>query len=81
MAGAPWFLLAAGIVIVILGFLWASVAGDSDRGRPISRRMRDRDIIRELDRAQRVPLPNLVIALGFACVLASVVWRLARWFL
>ena len=81
MAGAPWFLLAAGIVIVILGFLWTSLAGDADRGRTIHRRMRDRDIIRELDRAQRVPLPNLVIALGLVCILASLVWRLGRWFL
>ena len=38
--------------------------------------MRDDEIARELGRRQRMPLTSYVILAGFACVLASVVWRL-----
>jgi hypothetical protein len=75
----PWYLLAAGILIVILGFVLASLPGSS-RSRGIDARMRDADIIRELDQAQRIPFPNLVIAFGLLCVLVSIVWRLVRYF-
>lgn len=82
MISLPWYLLAAGIALVILGYLLASLPGSSDRGgRPISSRMRDDDIARELRRAQRVPFSNLVILAGFACILVSIAWRLARRFL
>jgi hypothetical protein len=75
----PWYLLAAGIAIVILGFLLAGLPGPSDRGRrAINPRMRDDEIIRDLKRAERIPLPNLVILAGFACILVSIGWRLAR---
>jgi hypothetical protein len=40
--------------------------------------MRDDEIIRDLKRAERIPLPNLVILAGFACILVSIGWRLAR---
>ena len=82
MIGLPWYLLAAGIMIVILGFLLAGLPGSFGRGRRgISPRMRDDDIARELRRAQGIPLPNLVIAFGLVCVLVSICWRLARVFL
>jgi hypothetical protein len=78
----PWFLLAIGIGIVILGFLLASLPGLSGRGdRPIDPRMRDDEIIRKLDRAQRMPLANFVILAGLVCILVSICWRVARLFL
>jgi hypothetical protein len=40
--------------------------------------MRDDDIVRELKRARRVPVPNLVILAGLACILVSICWRLLR---
>jgi len=40
--------------------------------------MRDDDLVRELKRAQRVPVPNLVILAGLVCILVSICWRIAR---
>jgi hypothetical protein len=75
----PWYLLAAGIALVVIGFLLAGLTDPSGRGRrPLDADMRDDDIVRELKRAQRVPLPSLVILAGFACILVSICWRLLR---
>jgi hypothetical protein len=76
MAGAPWYLLAGGIVLVILGFLIAGLSGPSDEGR-LDARMRDDEIARELKRRQRMSPASYVVLAGLACVLVSVVWRLA----
>lgn len=81
MVSLPWYLLAFGIGLVLIGLVWANLPGSSDRGgRGIHARMRDDEIIRTLKRAERIPLPNLVILAGIACVLVSVVWRLVRRF-
>jgi hypothetical protein len=71
----PWYLLAAGIVLVVIGFLLTGLSGGPGR-RAINPDMRDDDITRELRRARRVPLPSLVILAGFACILVSICWRL-----
>lgn len=80
MVSLPWYLLAAGIVLVIIGALLACLPGQDDRGgrRRLHARMRDKDIVRELKREQRVPVASLVILAGFVCILVSVGWRLAR---
>lgn len=79
MVSLPWYLLAVGIVIVMIGFVLAGLPDSLGRGRwPIDSNMRDDDIIRELKRAQRVPIPNLVILAGFVCILVSICWRLLR---
>ena len=81
MVSLPWYLLAVGIGLVLVGLVWANLPGSSDRGgRGIRPDMRDDEIIRDLRRAERIPLPNLVILAGMACVLVSVVWRLVRRF-
>jgi hypothetical protein len=78
----PWYLLSAGIGLVILGFLLAGLPGKSERGRrSIHSRMRDDEIIRNLKRAERIPFSSLVILAGLGCVLVSIGWRLARAFL
>jgi hypothetical protein len=80
--GLPWYLLAAGIALVIFGYLVASLPGSSDRDGPrIRPRMRDDDIARELRRARRIPFATMVILAGFACILVSIGWRIARRFL
>ena len=82
MVSLPWYLLAFGIGLVLLGFILAGLPGSSDRGgKVIHAKMRDKDIIRELERTRRMPLSSLVILAGFGCVLVSVVWRIARMFL
>jgi hypothetical protein len=75
----PWYLLAAELVLVVIGFILAGLPGLPDRGRrTIDPNMRDDDIVRELKRAQRVPVPNLVILAGFLCILISICWRVLR---
>lgn len=82
MVSLPWYLLAAGIVLVIIGALLACLPGQDDRGRrALHARMRNKDIVRELKREQRVPVASLVILAGFVCILVSIGWRLARAFL
>lgn len=77
----PWYLLAAGIMIVILGFVLAGLPGSSGRGRVIDADMDDDEIADELRRARRLSVPSLIVLLGFACILVSIGWRLARRFL
>ena len=82
MDSFPWYLLAIGIGIVVVGSLLASLSGPPDRGqRAINPRMRDNEIIRDLKRGQRVTLPNLVILVGLMCILVSICWRITRAFL
>jgi hypothetical protein len=77
----PWYLLAGGIMLVVIGTLLAGLPGRSERsggGRALRAEMRDDDIARELKRAERMPLPNLVILAGLLLIFVSVVWRIAR---
>jgi len=72
-----WVLFSAGILFVVIGFLLGGVMKPPGSRKPfIDPRMRDDEIVRNLKRGQRVILPNLVVLLGFACILASVIWRL-----
>jgi hypothetical protein len=75
----PWYLLAFGIALVVIGFLLAALPRSSDRSqRAIDTDMRDEDIVRELQRTQRVSVPGLVILAGFTCILVSIGWRILR---
>jgi hypothetical protein len=76
VVSAPWYLLAAGIALVVIGALLTALTG-RDGGR-IDPRMRDEDIARELKREQRVPVASLVILAGLLCILVSIGWRIAR---
>ncbi|MFL5241961.1 MAG: hypothetical protein ACJ8FY_07620 [Gemmataceae bacterium] len=77
MTSLPWYLLAAGIILVIIGSLLAGVMRPPGSGRVIDPRMRDDEIIRNLKSGQRITLPNIVIFVGLLCILVSVLWRLA----
>lgn len=78
MAAIPWFLLAAGIVFVIVGILIAWMSRPSGP-HIIDHRMRDEDIARSLQ-GQRNLLPSIVMVVGFVLILVSIVWRVTRWF-
>jgi len=79
MVAYPWYLLAVGLVIVVIGALFAVLSGLSRPQPPlINHKMKDREIIESLKREQRIPLANLVILIGVLCVAASLVWRLLR---
>jgi len=79
MAGAPYYLLAVGILLVILGYFIARLGGRGSRIY-ISSKMSDEEIERLMSEAGGSPLAGLLVALGFLIVFISIVWRLVRFF-
>jgi hypothetical protein len=68
-------------MLVILGAVLGGLPGSSGRGRrAIDPDMDNDEIIRDLRRAERMPVSGLLFLAGVGCVLASVGWRLARYF-
>ncbi len=81
MIAMPWYLLAGGIVLVIIGYLMAGLSrAKGSKQRVIDSEMDDDEIAEELRGSQRVSFPGVVILLGFLCILVSIVWRLGRMF-
>jgi hypothetical protein len=79
MIAIPWFLLALGIILVIVGFLLAGLSAASPkRPRRITEKMRDKEIIQHLRDEQRISMPAVVIGVGMGCILVSFGWRLVR---
>src|SRR5689334_2942767 len=77
MIAFPWFLLAAGILIVIIGCFFADLRKLFGSGRRvIDPAMTDDEIRRILQSGQRLSLPNLVVLFGLLCILVSIVWRM-----
>ena len=78
MISLPYFLLALGILVVILACFLGSLGKLSgSRRRAIDPRMSDDAIIRNLRSEQRVSLPTIVGFIGLLCILVSIVWRLS----
>ena len=78
MIAAPWYLLSGGIVLVIVGLLWAGMGRADDSRRFIDPRMSDGEIAEQMAGQQRPALPQLLIFIGIACVGVSLVWRILR---
>jgi hypothetical protein len=75
MIGLPWFLLAIGIVLLLVGAMLA-VLRDASRRKPlINPKMRNKDIARHLRNEQRVSVPALIFYAGLACIAVSLGWR------
>ena len=82
MVAYPYILLAVGVVIVIIGILLAGLSAASpSRQPPISARMKNAEIIKQLQQQQRIPFPVLMVCFGLLCVAVSLVWRFAGRFL
>lgn len=81
MAAAPWYLLAGGIVLVILGYF---IAGFGRRGSDrvfITAKMSDEEVERQLNQTQQGNLlASLVMLTGFVTILVSIIWRIVRIF-
>ena len=79
MIAAPWYLLAAGIALLILG-LFISALSKPARPPLIDRRMRDEDIARALQQEEGggSVFGGLLVILGIVCISVSIVWRLTR---
>ncbi len=78
MIAAPYYLLAAGIVTLIVGLILAAAV------RPpaalVHANMSDERIAQELERAESVPFGAWVVRAGLLMILSSIVWRLVRIF-
>lgn len=80
MGAYPWYLLAAGIGLIVLGILLAALTGSGSRGGWVDPRMSDEEIARRMQGSEGGLLPRLMVFLGLLCVFVSVVWRIARIF-
>lgn len=81
MIAAPWYLLAAGVILVILGYLAGGMSGTTGQNQPlIDHRMRDEDIVNQLNRQETVPVSAWIAFAGYLLVFISIVWRIARVF-
>jgi hypothetical protein len=82
MISLPYYLLAFGIFLIILGATVNSFAklGRPRRSvrRPIDPTARDEEIIRTLQGDRRFRLGNFIVHLGPFCALVSVIWRILR---
>jgi hypothetical protein len=81
MIGAPWYLLAAGIALVILGYFVDSFSGLSQKRRPgIHHKMRDEEIIKSLKDQEAMSASSAICLLGYILVGISIFWRISRYF-
>ena len=81
MLALPWYLLAAGIGLVILGALVAQANPEMPSKRKrMSEKMSDDEIARSLNQRGPISVAAVLILLGLGCVLVSIVWRLVRFF-
>jgi len=79
MAAAPYYLLAAGIVLIIAGYFIAHLGAGSD-GTFIDPRMSNKEIKRKLNQSEGNPLGGIVILFGYLVMFAGIVWRVVRFF-
>ena len=79
MAAAPWYLLAGGIVLVIVGYFIGGLSPRSGRVF-ITHKMSDEEVERQLNQARGSPLAGLMMLAGFVVILTSIIWRIARIF-
>ncbi len=81
MIAAPWYLLAGGIVLVIIAYFMAGLSGGSgNRGPIIDERMSDEEIVRNMQQSESLTPASVVLLLGFILIGISLIWRLVRYF-
>ena len=77
MIAWPWYLLSAGAMLLVAGYV-ASMANKGGPGGPaIDPRMSDDEIRRQMEGGSGPAWPGLLIFAGLCCAL---VWRLALMF-
>ena len=79
MAAAPWYLLAGGIVLVIVGYFIGGLSPRSGRVF-ITHKMSDEEVERQLNQTRGSPVAGLMMLAGFLIILTSIIWRILRVF-
>lgn len=79
MIALPWYLLFAGIVLVIIGFSAGGLSRPPfQEDNTLDEDMHDEEIVRRMKINQRLSIPSMVVVLGMMLVLISIIWRLFR---
>lgn len=79
MISGPWYLVAAGIALLLLGYFGAALFGVGDSSSTaIHERMSDDEIARRLEKQSARTVWDYLVLAGYLCLLVSVIWRLAR---
>lgn len=78
MLAAPYFLMSAGVVLILIAMFWGSLSGGNSTF--IDPRMSDEDIEKELNKSEGDPIPGIIFMVGIAAVGISIVWRIIRIF-
>ncbi len=79
MLAAPYFLFSAGIVFILLALFWGSISGGG-KSTFIDPRMTDEEIDRQLNKSDGSPARGILMLIGGAAILVSIVWRMIRMF-
>ena len=77
MIAWPWYLLSAGIVLIIIGYFLDTLRGLGSRPPFIDPRMSNKKIKQILKKEQQISPGRIVMLMGFLLLLISVTWRLA----
>jgi uncharacterized membrane protein len=80
MIAWPWYLLSAGIALIIIGYFLDSFRRLGSGPRFIHPKMSDKKIKQIMNEEQGISLGSLVMLIGFLLVLVSIGWRLVRAF-
>jgi hypothetical protein len=77
---APYWLLAAGIGVLILGYFLAVLRGGSE-STFIDERMSDDEIVKQMNQQnQGDPIAGFFVLAGYGMILVSIIWRIANKF-
>jgi hypothetical protein len=81
MIAWPWYLLSAGIVLILIGYFLDSLRGRRSGPTFIHPKMSNKKIKQILnEEEQEISLGSLIMLAGFLLIVISVGWRLARGF-
>lgn len=81
MIAAPWYVFAGGTILVIVSLLLGGMGGSSKRSsQTIHHKMRDEDIIRQLNESEALTPSAIIGFLGYLAIFISAVWRLVLFF-
>jgi hypothetical protein len=77
MIAAPWYLLSAGIVVLLAGYFLAALV-QPPKSKFIDPKMTDDEIVQSLESQDEGNWTGLVILAGYALIGISLIWRLIR---
>ena len=80
MAAAPWYLLAAGAGLLVLGAIISNLMNRGSGRVFITAKMSDKEVERILNQNRVNPLGNIIAFVGIVLIVVSIVWRIVRIF-